>query len=136
MTVSTQKSIVWFRQDLRLTDNPALAAASKEGKVIPVFIFDQENSREAKPGAASKVWLHHSLKALNSQLKGNLRFLKGDPRTLLPRLAHKYDANNIFWNRTYEPWQINRDKVIKTRLKEKGFLVKKLFLMFQKILLS
>ncbi|PWC34908.1 deoxyribodipyrimidine photo-lyase, partial [Azospirillum sp. TSO22-1] len=52
--------IVWFRRDLRLADNPALAtAASGAGAVVPVFILD-----DALPGAAARRWLHRSLEAL------------------------------------------------------------------------
>ncbi len=57
-------TIVWFRQDLRLADNPALDAAVKRGEpVIPLYIWSPEDDGDWPPGAASRWWLHHSLHA-------------------------------------------------------------------------
>jgi len=54
-------ALVWFRQDLRLKDNPALAAAvERGGPVIPVFIRAPEEEGVWRPGGASRWWLHHS----------------------------------------------------------------------------
>ena len=60
--------IMWFRQDLRLSDNPALLKAIQQGRVLPVFILDQ--SCHWPLGEASRWWLHHSLSALNESLLG------------------------------------------------------------------
>ncbi|MDN3030946.1 MAG: deoxyribodipyrimidine photo-lyase [Candidatus Tisiphia sp.] len=67
-----QKVIHWFRQDLRLNDNPALFDAVKDGKILPVYILDDVNSGEYFMGAASRWWLHNSLVSLNSSLHGKL----------------------------------------------------------------
>ncbi|MEP3304284.1 MAG: deoxyribodipyrimidine photo-lyase, partial [Roseibium sp.] len=74
-------TIVWFRQDLRLSDNPALSEAAAQGKVLPVFILeDPASSGETHPlGGASRWWLHHSLKSLAQDL-GDLLILRGDAR--------------------------------------------------------
>ena len=61
--------IMWFRQDLRLSDNPALLAASQQGKIVAVYILDKAS--EWSRGKASNWWLHHSLSALNKSLNGN-----------------------------------------------------------------
>ena len=62
--------IVWFRRDLRLTDQPALAAAIESGApVIPVFILDDETPKHRKMGGASRWWLHHSLTSLDADLR-------------------------------------------------------------------
>jgi deoxyribodipyrimidine photo-lyase len=114
------RSIFWFRQDLRLEDNPALLAASKCGEIIPVYILDEVNNRNQVMGATSKLWLHNSLKALNIQLDGKLRFMSGNPKVLLPQLAKKNSVTNIFWNRAYEPWRIARDTALKNQLTDKG----------------
>ena len=53
-------SICWFRQDLRLADNPALCAAAARGVVLPVFILDDGAAGEDRIGAANRWWLHHS----------------------------------------------------------------------------
>ena len=56
-------TIVWFRIDLRLADNPALAAAARAGRG-PVFIWAPDEEGDWPPGAASRWWLHRSLRAL------------------------------------------------------------------------
>lgn len=107
--------ILWFRQDLRLSDNPALTQAVATGQpVLPIYILDDTNAGDWKMGGASRVWLHHSLAALNARLNGQLRLFKGNPETLLPALIAATSASKIFWNRCYEPWRIARD----TRLKD------------------
>ncbi|MDP2141409.1 MAG: deoxyribodipyrimidine photo-lyase [Gammaproteobacteria bacterium] len=115
-TIPAIHTIVWFRQDLRLADNPALTAAAQQGSVLPVYILDDINSGEWAMGGASRWWLHHSLCALNESLNGRLVVLHGDPLQLLPSLAQQIDAQAVFWNRCYEPWRIARDKQIKERL--------------------
>src|SRR3989338_1303634 len=89
ITSTAATSIVWFRQDLRLADNPALTAAAQVGSVLPVYILDDINSAEWAMGGASRWWLHHSLSALNESLGGRLVVLRGDPLLLLPELAQK-----------------------------------------------
>ena len=64
-----KKCIVWFTQDLRLSDHRALIAAIESGfEVIPLYIYREEDPTW-KMGAASKWWLHHSLKSLSDGLK-------------------------------------------------------------------
>jgi len=109
-------SLYWFRQDLRLADNPALTAAAQAGTVIPVFILDDDHAREHKMGGASRWWLHHSLIALNASLDGKLLVFKGDPATHLAALAAASGATSVHWNRCYEPWRIARDTQIKADL--------------------
>ncbi len=116
--------IHWFRQDLRLHDNPALYSAFEEGCVLPVFIFDTHNSRQYQIGSASKLWLYHSLISLQKSLDGNLYLFQGDPNDILFNLIIKYKAQAIYWNRCYEPWQIKRDKAIEQKCKDKNILVK------------
>ena len=119
MTVPT--SIMWFRQDLRVKDNPALNAACDMGKIVPVFIYDDTAPNGRDLGGASKWWLHHALASLDKCLQSHLQIFKGDPREILPALMKQYDAKAIFWNRCYEPWQINRDKEIKRHIVEAGY---------------
>jgi len=108
--------IVWFRQDLRLSDNPALIEAAKNGPILPVYVLDDENAGEWKMGGASRWWLHHSLTALNDSLNGHLHVMRGNAATLIPKLAAEVGARGVYWNRCYEPWRIARDKVIKKTL--------------------
>jgi deoxyribodipyrimidine photo-lyase len=118
-------SILWFRQDLRLTDNPALMAAiDSKLPILPIYILDDENAGRWKMGGASRVWLHHSLHALNKSLDGKLLILKGKADEIIPKLMHDQNASAIFWNRCYEPWRMDRDKLIKKNLEERNITVK------------
>ena len=72
------KTILWFRQDLRVADNPALLAAASCGRVLPIYILDDVNAGDWAPGEASRTGLHYSLDALNRSLDGNLRLFRGD----------------------------------------------------------
>jgi deoxyribodipyrimidine photo-lyase len=111
-------TIVWFRQDLRKHDNPALAAAAARGPVLAVYILDDASPGPLwRLGSASRWWLHHSLAALDAAL-GGLLLRRGDPRHVLPQLAKEVSASAVFWNRCYEPFAIARDTEIKTSLRE------------------
>jgi deoxyribodipyrimidine photo-lyase len=75
-------TLVWFRLDLRLTDNPALLAAVDRGKpVIPVFIWSPDDEKPWPPGAASRWWLHQSLASLQAALAkhGSRLILRSGP---------------------------------------------------------
>ncbi|CAA0125731.1 Deoxyribodipyrimidine photo-lyase [BD1-7 clade bacterium] len=113
-------TLMWFRQDLRLHDNPALTNAAKAGTVIPVFIIDQQHGGAWSPGAASRVWLHQSLKQLNDSLAGKLLVFQGNPQAIINRLANDHSIDRVVWNRCYEPWRIDRDKHIKAALLANG----------------
>ena len=81
-------SIHWFRQDLRIQDNPSLNHLSKNYEnIVCVYILDEINC-DRIIGSASKVWLHNALEDLNKQLNGNLIFLSGDPLKNLDKLAN------------------------------------------------
>lgn len=116
-------SLYWFRQDLRLADNPALTAAAEAGAVLPVYILDDGHAGDHKMGGASRWWLHNSLQALNDKLDGKLLILKGDPVRLLSALAVASGAKKLHWNRCYEPWRIARDTAIKTELVKQGLQI-------------
>jgi len=78
--VTTPKNnivIHWFRQDLRIKDNPSLFEAAQNGRVLPIYILDDKNSGEHVMGGASRWWLHHSLKALEKSLNGKLSIYEG-----------------------------------------------------------
>ncbi len=113
----TSPSLVWFRQDLRLADNPALHAAAARGPVIPVYILDTVRTRP--PGGASRWWLHQSLRSLENSL-GGLVFRRGDPVHLLPELCRAANAGAVFWNRCYEPDAVARDNDVKAVLTKAG----------------
>jgi deoxyribodipyrimidine photo-lyase len=116
-------TIVWFRQDLRLGDNPALVHAASLGEVLPVFVLDEPASdHEWRLGAASRWWLHHSLTALSTDL-GGLTLLSGEPGKVLAALAKETGAGAVVWNRCYEPHAVARDTHIKAQLTGLGLEV-------------
>ena len=117
-------SICWFRQDLRIQDNPALSAAIQQGKVLAIYILDDDNAAEAAMGAASRWWLHHSLQSLNQSLQGKLNIYKGDAKTIIAELTQRFAVQEMHWNRCYEPWRIHRDTAIKKQLSTDGFIAK------------
>lgn len=118
------KVIHWFRQDLRLSDNPAFCHATQESLVLPIYILDDENAAEYAMGAASRVWLYHSLTALDQSLNGHLSLYKGDPLTIIKELCTTYSIQTVVWNRCYEPWRMKRDAAIKAALQKHGIKAK------------
>ena len=116
--------IVLFRNDLRVSDNRALAAAADTGKpVIPLFILDEEAPHARPAGAASRWWLHHSLAALGKSLEkfGSRLFLRrGKTEKIVAEAIKAAGADTVFWNRRYAPWDISVDKSLKSRLRIDG----------------
>ena len=117
-------TLLWFRRDLRLADNPALdAAVASGGPVIPVYICDDADAGEWSPGGASRWWLQGSLSALSSEIeaRGNRLILKAGPaEAVINELLSETGATSVYWNRRYEPWATRRDEKVKTALKGKG----------------
>src|SRR5512139_2751803 len=107
-------ALVWFRLDLRLADNPALAAASARcNRIVPVFIWAPEEEGDWPPGAASRWWLHQSLQSLDSGLRrrgARLILRRGPSLDALRSLALESGAEGVFWNRRYEPALAERDE--------------------------
>lgn len=122
--MSKNNILFWFRQDLRITDNPALNEASKQGNVFPIYILDDHNPKDFKMGSASRCWLHYSLQDLDRNLKNNLNYFMGNPQDIILDLVKKHSIDSVIWNRCYEPWQVSRDKKIKMKLKSINVNVK------------
>jgi deoxyribodipyrimidine photo-lyase len=122
--MSVPPALVWFRLDLRLADQPALAAAvSRGGPVVPVYVLDDEAEGRWAPGGASRWWLHRSLAALDAALRARgsrLILRRGPARTLLPALARSTGARAVYWNRRYEPAVVARDAQLKAALAADG----------------
>jgi deoxyribodipyrimidine photo-lyase len=123
MTAAT--TLVWFRQDLRLDDNPALAAAVEragaDGAVVAVFIDSDAEEGAWRPSAASRWWLHQSLAALDRQLralKSRLVLRQGPALDALLALVKETGATAVLWNRRYEPAAIARDTQVKRSLQQ------------------
>ncbi len=121
-------TIVWFRQDLRIADQPALAAAAERGgPVIPVYLYAPEEEGDWPPGGASRWWLHHSLVCLKQSLDQQLGLKLIVRRTQdslrsLRQLCEETQAEAVFWNRRYEPAIIERDRQVKEDLRDEGIV--------------
>lgn len=125
MSVGT--SLLWFRQDLRVVDNPALSAAVKRGgPIIPVFIWAPEEEKPWEPGGASRWWLHQSLGSLSRELRdrgSRLVTRRGPALRTLRGLVRETHAESVFWNRRYEPATAERDVAIQEALRAVGVMV-------------
>jgi deoxyribodipyrimidine photo-lyase len=123
----TETTLVWFRRDLRLADNPALRqAASAGGKVVAVYVHAPDEEAPWSPGAASRWWLHHSLAALDADLRRRgipLTLRHGPALAALDGLAREVGASRVVWNRLYDPATVARDTVVKAGLRELGLAV-------------
>lgn len=116
--------IVWFRQDLRVADNPALASAcAAGGPVVALYVLDDGAPGEWAPGGAARWWLHHSLAALKARLGEfgiPLILRRGDAADIVTSLVEEIGAAGVHWNRCYEPYAIRRDAALKASLKDSG----------------
>ena len=115
----TAPSIIWFRRDLRLSDQAAVTAAAAAGPVIPVYILDDETPKHRRMGAASRWWLHHSLASLDASLgeKGSRLVLRrGRCDEQLAMIAEETGARSVHCLRHYEPWWRNAEKAVAKRL--------------------
>ena len=121
-------TLVCFRSDFRLLDNPALYEAVRLKKqVIPVFIYDPSASGVWDLGGASKWWLHQSIKDIQKQiasLGGRLILRKGSTACIMRELVESTQASSVFWNRRYLLSERTVDSVVKEMLVDMGVEVK------------
>jgi len=117
-------SIVWFRQDLRLSDNPALSEALTLGKIFPIYILEDCAPAPFKMGEAIKIWLHHSLNHLNQALHNRLNIYIGPASKIIELLIETQEIDNIYCNACSEPWHITQEREIQ-------FLCKKLIINYK-----
>ena len=119
--LSAPVSLVWFRDDLRLDDNPALAEAAAAGPVAALYVLDEVNLRPL--GGAARWWLHHSLTALAADLAArgvSLILRRGDAGRIVPETAAALGAGLIVWNRRYDDRAVAVDTAVKAALKSDG----------------
>jgi deoxyribodipyrimidine photo-lyase len=118
-------TLVWFRSDFRLADNPALCAAVAAGApVVAVYIHAPGEEGPWQPGGASRWWLHHSLTQLRQSLAalgaGLCVRASDDSLASLQTLVRECAATRVVWNRRYEPAIRARDAIIKRTLRAQG----------------
>lgn len=122
--VTPSPLLLWFRQDLRLSDNSALQAALKRGgPIIPLYILDDEGEGEWVAGGASRWWLHRSLSALKaslSEINSTLVVRRGDSLSVVRELLEQTGATAVYWNRRCEPAILRRDAALQADLRERG----------------
>jgi deoxyribodipyrimidine photo-lyase len=120
-------SVLWFRQDLRLEDNPALVAAVEHGRpVVPIFIWCPEEEGRWAPASASRWWLHQSLASLADSLRergSRLIIRRGPVEQVFGQLAQECAIEAVFWNRRYEPAVVQRDTELKAAWQKSGWKV-------------
>ena len=118
----TATALVWLRNDLRVTDNPALHAALRHGSARAIHI--EESGNRLRPrGGASRWWLHHSLNRLAGELAllgVALETVAGETEVELFKAIGQHGAGAVYWNRRYGPVEREIDAGIKARLKREG----------------
>lgn len=120
----TSPSIVWFRDDLRLADNPALRAAVDRGApIIALFVLDEESPGIRPLGGAARWWLHHSLASLAERLRekgGRLVLRRGPAARTVRGVVQDAAAGAVFWNRRYGLPEREIDADLKSSLRADG----------------
>lgn len=123
--------LVWYRNDLRVTDNPALYSACQSAErlnahLLPIFIFDAVTPGVHRIGGASRWWLYESLMGLDQSLRrrgSRLMLRQGPADEVLQDIIARYGVTEIHWNRRYEPWATAADADLKAALKDQGVVV-------------
>lgn len=120
-------ALMWFRRDLRLNDNPALAAAIATGNpLVLVYILEEDLKVGRARGGASQWWLDKSLTSLSSDIEalgGKLILRRGNPQNVLNALIDETGATQIYWNRRYSQPEQDNDAQLKSALKVRGLQV-------------
>jgi deoxyribodipyrimidine photo-lyase len=112
-------SVMWFRRDLRLADNPALcAAAAAAERVLPLFVLDPRLWGPAGP--SRRAYLVASLAALDEAVGGRLVVRHGDPVQVLPAVAREVSARGVHLAADHGPYGARRDAAVEEALAEDG----------------
>lgn len=124
--VSVVPSLVWLREDLRLTDNPAVAAASAGGRPVSfLYILDEMTPGLRPIGGAARWWLDKSLKSLGKEIArrgGRLTLRAGPAADVIDDVISQTGAGSVYWNRAYDAGGRARDSAIKASLKTRGLV--------------
>ncbi len=119
-----QNVIHWFRRDLRLSDNIALARATKDSEqVVPVYISSEWKGKHHWTGAGRQAFLCGCLESLSKNVEhagGMLVFRRGNPVEQLRRLIDESEAEAIYLNRDPDPHGRDMEKKVKELCREKG----------------
>lgn len=120
-------ALYWFTNDLRLADNPGLAAAARDHKaIVPLYLLDETDPWA--PGSASRWWLHKSLASLGSAIAdegGELLLRRGDALTEVMALVKQLQVDAVYFSRAYEPWLASVQQQIYDALNNAGITCKR-----------
>ena len=111
-------SVMWFRRDLRLCDNPAVLAAARAGDVVPLFVVDP--TLWAAAGPTRQAWLARSLRALDSSLDGSLLVRHGEPAAAVTEVARAAGAAEVHIAADFGPYGRRRDGEVERALADNG----------------
>ena len=115
-----ENCLIWFRNDLRIKDNPLINDCIKNKyKIIPLYIIDQSDDM----GSASKWWLKNSLNSINKSLNNKLLIFADDNKKVLSKLIEQHDISKILWNNRYSKNEINQDNITKKYIEKHGVTV-------------
>ncbi len=118
--------VVWFRNDLRIADNPALSAAVATGRpILPLYVLD-ETAGLRPLGGAQRWWLDGALRALAASLASiglSLVLKRGEAAAIVSRTVDDLGVRQVFWNRRYDPPSRARDQALKSELTSRGVAV-------------
>jgi deoxyribodipyrimidine photo-lyase len=127
-TVGIMSTLVWFRDDLRLADNPALRAAlDRDEPVVGLYVLDEQSPGIRPLGGAARWWLHHSLASLGERLRerGSVLLLRRGPAAQVVRdTARDAGATAVAWNRRYGAAERDIDRAMKDGLRDEGYEVR------------
>lgn len=118
-------NIVWFRRDLRLSDNAALYHALKAGTpVLPIFIFDKQILDQLEDRKDKRVaFIHGAISEMQTQLVSmgsSMQVFYGKPMEAFSKLVDQYTIGTVFTNHDYEPYALERDASVASFLREKS----------------
>lgn len=120
----TAPVLVWFRDDLRIADHPALHAAAATGApIVAIYVLDEESSGVRALGGAARWWLHHSLTSLAERLAERgvrLVLRRGSAVRVIREVVAETGARGIHWNRRYGKPERDIDTELKSSLRGEG----------------
>ena len=118
--MASSRSVIWFRRDLRISDNPALSAAAESGPdgVLPLFVLDPKLWQPS--GDARKTYLLRSLRSLTSSLGNALALTQGDPVLTVRPAAQSVGATRVYIAADFGPYGAHRDQQVERSLAEAG----------------
>ncbi|WP_461637598.1 cryptochrome/photolyase family protein [Leucobacter sp. BZR 635] len=98
-------ALIWFRDDLRLADHPALCAGAEDpGGIIALYVLDEESAESRPLGGAARWWLHESLASLRAGLAARgvpLILRRGPAEQVVTDVALECAVDRVLWNRRY-----------------------------------